>query len=115
VAKDAIVLALKALNGGLFVASFALAAATLKPKRFAGLFSAAPSVAMANLLVAVIAKGHREGVANAEGMLIGAAAFSLACLVGIPLVRRWRALHASAAICGLWLIGAAAGYLAIEL
>jgi hypothetical protein len=37
---------------------------------------------MANLLVAVIANGHDEGVANAEGMLIGGGAMTLACLAG---------------------------------
>ena len=47
VAEDAIVLALKAINGGLFVVGFAVVAEVLKPSRFAGLFSAAPSIAMA--------------------------------------------------------------------
>ncbi|MEA2502248.1 MAG: hypothetical protein QOD01_2359, partial [Actinomycetota bacterium] len=47
--KTAAVLGLKAVNGGLFVVAFALVSEALKPKRFAGLFSAAPSVALANL------------------------------------------------------------------
>jgi Protein of unknown function (DUF3147) len=115
VAEDAIVLALKALNGGLFVVGFALVAQALKPKRFAGVFSAAPSIAMANLLVAVIANGHGEGVANADGMLIGAGAMTLACLAGILLVRQRRSLRGSAGVCVLWLILSIAGYVAIEL
>ena len=114
-AEEAIVLALKALNGGLFVVGFALVAGALRPKRFAGLFAAAPSIAMANLLVAVIANGHDEGVANAEGMLIGAGALTLACLAGILLVRQERSLRGSVGLCVLWLILAIAGYLAIEL
>jgi hypothetical protein len=36
-----VVLAVKALNGGLFVVAFALVGEVLDPKRFAGLFSAA--------------------------------------------------------------------------
>jgi hypothetical protein len=115
VEEDAIVLALKALNGGLFVVGFALVAEAVKPKRFAGLFSAAPSIAMANLLVAVIANGHHEGIANAEGMLIGAGALMLACLVGISLVRQRRSLRGAVGVCVLWLILAIAGYFAIGL
>jgi hypothetical protein len=38
-------LAVKAVYGGLFVVLFSLIAELLTPKRFAGLFSAAPSVA----------------------------------------------------------------------
>ena len=114
-AEDAIVLTLKAINGGLFVVGFAIAAEVLEPKRFAGLFSAAPSIAIANLLVAVCAKGHHEGIANADGMLIGAGAMTLACLSGILLVGRLRSLRGSAGVCVLWLILAVAGYLAVEL
>ena len=54
-------LGIKAVNGGLFVVLFALIAEMLKPKRFAGLFSAAPSVALANLIVVIVAKGHGQG------------------------------------------------------
>jgi hypothetical protein len=115
VAKDVIVLALKALNGGLFVVGFALIAEALDPKRFAGVFSAAPSIAMANLLVAVIANGRGEGIASADGMLIGAGAMTLACLAGILLVRQARSLRGSVGMCVLWMILAIAGYLAIEL
>jgi len=49
-----VVLAVKAVNGGLFVVAFAVVAQCLKPKRFAGLLSAAPSVAIANLIVDIV-------------------------------------------------------------
>ena len=39
---QAVVAAIRALNGGLFVIAFALVGEVLDPKRFAGLFSAAP-------------------------------------------------------------------------
>jgi hypothetical protein len=90
-------------------------AQALKPKRFAGLSSAAPSIAMANLLVAVIANGRDEGVANAEGMLIGGGAMTLACVAGILLVQERRSFNGAVGVCVLWLILSVAGYVAIEL
>src|ERR1700716_2852851 len=74
--KAAVLLGLKAANGGLFVVVFALVSEVLTPKRFAGLFSAAPSVALANLAVIVATKGYAEAIANTRGMVIGAVAFT---------------------------------------
>ena len=74
--KTVAILGLKAANGGLFVVAFALVSEVLKPKRFAGLFSAAPSVALANLAVVVAIKGHAEAIASTRGMVIGALAFT---------------------------------------
>src|SRR5207248_2389262 len=108
--KEIAPLALKALNGGLFVVAFALLAEMLKPKRFSGLFSAAPSIALANLVVTVLVKGPDDGVANARGMVAGGVAFALGCLVGLPVLRRHGAKLASLAICGAWLVLAVAGY-----
>src|SRR5437763_5883227 len=95
---------IKALNGGLFVVAFALVGEMVVPKRFAGLFSAAPSVALANLLVIVIAKGHADARRQSIGMIVGAVAMTLACVAGIALVRRFRALRGSVALCGAWLV-----------
>jgi Protein of unknown function (DUF3147) len=107
---DLPVLAIKALNGGLFVVAFALVSEMLQPKRFAGLFSAAPSVALANLIVVVASKGHGAGSANARGMLVGAAAFAISALAGVTLVRRYRAKLGSALLAMTWLGLAGAGY-----
>jgi hypothetical protein len=95
-------LGIKAVNGGLFVVLFSLLAEMTAPKRFAGLFSAAPSVALANLMVVILFKGPGEGAANARGMLIGSAAFALSCLVGIAAVRRYRARAGSTVILLVW-------------
>jgi len=103
-------LGIKAVNGGLFVVLFSLIAEMLEPKRFAGLFSAAPSVALANLIVVILAQGHGDGIANTRGMVIGALAFSLSCLVGVVAVRRWRALAGSSALMVVWLALALPGY-----
>lgn len=103
-------LGIKAVNGGLFVVLFSVIAEMLKPKRFAGLFSAAPSVALANLIVVIVAKGHGEGIANTRGMVIGGLAFSLSCLIGVVAVRRWRALAGSSVLMLVWLALALPGY-----
>ena len=50
---------LKALIGGLAVVGFLIGQAG-HPKRFAGLFSAAPSVAVASLAMTVVAKGSER-------------------------------------------------------
>jgi Protein of unknown function (DUF3147) len=102
--KTAVLLGLKAVNGGLFVVAFALISEVLKPKRFAGLFSAAPSVALANLAVIVAAKGHAEAIASARGMLLGAAAFVASAALGTAVARR-RGVHvASVVVCGTWIL-----------
>jgi hypothetical protein len=51
----------RAVLGGFVVSSFALLGDVLKPKSFAGLFGAAPSVALATLALAV----HKHGAGYA--------------------------------------------------
>jgi len=109
--KEVLTLGVKAVDGGLFVVAFAVVAEVLIPKRFAGLFSAAPSVALANLLVVLIVKGRHHGVENGLGMVVGGLAMAGACLAGMYLVPHLRARRASAAICVIWLAVAEAGYL----
>ena len=107
---DLPILVIKALNGGLFVVAFALVGEMLQPKRFAGLFSAAPSVALANLIVVIASKGPGVGSANARGMLVGAAAFAVSAAGGVLLVRRYRAKLGAALVAVTWLGLAGAGY-----
>src|ERR1700694_4831975 len=73
---------LKALIGGLAVVAFSLIAQAGHPKRFAGLFSAAPSVAFASLGITVITKraegavpyaGHAHRQRGHPGLLPGPA------------------------------------------
>jgi hypothetical protein len=114
VLEEALVLVLKGLNGGLFVVVFALVAETLMPKRFAGLFAAAPSIAIANLLVVAIADGDSEAHASADGMLIGAGAMSAGCLAGTLFLRHANAVRSSGAVCVVWLFVAVIAYLMLE-
>lgn len=100
--SDVAVLAIKMFNGGLFVVGFSLVAEMLEPKRFAGLFSAAPSIALGNLLVVLMVDGTRDGLANLSGMIIGAVAMASVCLIGVWLVPRLGSLKGSVLLCGTW-------------
>ncbi len=61
--------------GGLLVAFFAVVGDGLKPKSFAGLFGAAPSVAIATLSLAVFKDGKAYAALEARSMILGAVAF----------------------------------------
>ena len=101
---------LKALAGGLFVLAFAAVAQIIAPRRFAGVFSAAPSVALGSLLVTVVFSGARDVALSGRGMLVGAVAFTAYCLAAVPLIRLWGAWRGSAAALGVWTVVAAVGY-----
>lgn len=109
--RTAVELAVKALNGGLFVVGFSLFGAVLTPKRFSGLFSAAPSVALGSLTVTILAEGHERAIAETRGMAVGGLAFALSALIGVRLVARWGSLRGSIALCALWLVLAAGAWL----
>jgi hypothetical protein len=65
------------LVGGALVAAFAALGDVLRPRSFAGLFGAAPSVALATLGLTVVAKGHEYAAAEARSMIVGALAFAI--------------------------------------
>lgn len=80
---------LRFVVGGAVVSVFALVGDLLKPKSFAGLFGAAPSVALATLVLTLAKQG--KGYVSIEGrsMLVGAVAlFFYASLVSRLLIRR---------------------------
>jgi uncharacterized membrane protein (GlpM family) len=102
--KEAAILGLRALVGGTFVALFAVLGELLRPKSFAGIFAAAPSVALASLLVTDVAKGEAAVWAGAVGMVAGAVAMVAACVVGIDAVKRFRALRGALAAVAVWMV-----------
>ena len=63
------------LVGGTIVSLFACLGDMLKPKSFAGLFGAAPSVALATLGLTVLADGKVYAALEARSMIVGAACF----------------------------------------
>ncbi|HYJ75548.1 MAG TPA: DUF3147 family protein [Kineosporiaceae bacterium] len=93
---------LKALAGGLLVVAFAVAAQMITPKRLAGILSAAPSVALGSLIVTVVMKGVPDAQTAARGMVLGAVAFTVYCLVAVPALARWGAWRGSAGALVAW-------------
>ncbi len=63
------------LIGGVVVSSFALLGEVFRPKTFAGLFGAAPSIALATLGLTILHRGHAYAAIEARSMLLGAIAF----------------------------------------
>src|ERR1700751_3579772 len=67
---------LRFLAGGIAVSAFAALGDTLRPKSFAGLFGAAPSIALATLLITLSQKGAPFAAVEGRSMIAGA--FALA-------------------------------------
>jgi hypothetical protein len=63
------------LVGGAIVSGFAIMGAVLKPKSFAGLFGAAPSVAPASLGLTVATEVASYAATEARSMMASAVAF----------------------------------------
>ena len=102
------------LVGGLVVSAFSGLGDVAKPKSFAGLFGAAPSVALATLGLAIATEGSAYASLEAQSMMLGAAALFLytsgvsrimmrynlaAMTVSLALLPVW-----FAAALGLWLV-----------
>lgn len=71
------------LLGGVIVSAFAVVGDVLRPKGFAGLFGAAPSVALATLTLTLLTEGKQYAALEARSMIAGAFAFlayALVCL-----------------------------------
>jgi hypothetical protein len=71
------------LLGGLIVSAFAVLGDVLRPKGFAGLFGAAPSVALATLALTLRTEGAQYAALEARSMIAGAFAFfvyAIACV-----------------------------------
>jgi hypothetical protein len=76
------------LIGGAAVTGFALLGDLFKPKSFAGLFGAAPSIALASLGLAFAKHGSTYAAIESKSMIGGAVAFFLySQLVSCLLVR----------------------------
>ena len=68
---------LRFLAGGIAVSAFAALGDTLRPKSFAGLFGAAPSIALPTLLITLSQKGAPFVALEGRSMIVGA--FALGC------------------------------------
>src|SRR6266550_5364425 len=101
----------KALAGGIAVVAFSLIGQAGHPKRFSGLFAAAPSVALASLAMTVLSKGAGATVPYAQGMLVGSAGMLVYCLVSLVLIERLHALLGSVLAWAAWFAVAGGLYL----
>ncbi len=94
------------LVGGLAVSAFAVLGDVLRPKSFAGLFGAVPSIALATLAIAIAQRGAGYAATEARSMMLGAVALWLYSAGVCRLMEKQRvsALPASGAMFAGWLI-----------
>ena len=65
------------LVGGIVVSTFSTLGDVLKPKSFAGLFGAAPSIALATLALTIVKEGLHYTTLEARSVLAGAFALGV--------------------------------------
>ncbi|HEV2646734.1 MAG TPA: hypothetical protein VGU46_10245 [Acidobacteriaceae bacterium] len=92
------------LVGGVVVSGFAAISECFRPKSFAGLFGAAPSIALATLGLTVVHSGKMFAAVEARSMIFGAAAFVVyACLCSRVLMgKRLSALVVTVMLLPVW-------------
>jgi hypothetical protein len=98
------------LIGGAIVSAFAIIGDVLKPKSFAGLFGAAPSVALATLALTVFSDGASYAATEGRSMMAGAMAFFVYASLVSRMMMRYKFPAIAVTLCSapVW-FGAAAG------
>jgi len=96
------------LIGGAVVTAFAMVADVLRPKSFAGLFGAAPSVALATLGLTIKHNGTQMASIEARSMILGAIAFLAYAAAVSWIMRRFRigSLVSTVCLMPLWFLAA---------
>ena len=103
------------LVGGVAVSAFAVVGDVFRPKSFAGLFGAAPSVALATLAIAFFSQGPAYAALEGRSMMIGSLALCLYSVAVCQLLKRYEVpalvatlvsviAWAMVAFCGKWLL-----------
>ncbi|WP_407175144.1 hypothetical protein [Bradyrhizobium sp. STM 3562] len=82
--------AFRFLVGGAVVSAFAVLGDMLRPKSFAGLFGAAPSIALATLALAFWKEGAGYAAIEGRSMALGAVALATYSFAVCQLLMRWR-------------------------
>jgi hypothetical protein len=92
------------LIGGISVSLFAVIGDLFKPKSFAGLFGAAPSVALATLLLTIGKEGPHYAAIETTSMIAGSIAFFVYSSVvsRVMMHKAAKALFASTVFLPLW-------------
>lgn len=90
--------------GGIIISLFASIGDVIRPKGFAGLFGAAPSVALATLGLTVLNQGKQFAVMEARSMIAGAIAFALYAITCVYLmgVKRMKSSYAALGALSIW-------------
>lgn len=104
-------IAYRFLAGGLIVSLFSLLGDVLRPKGFAGLFGAAPSVALATLPLLILSDGRDGAAVEARSMVAGAFAFflyALAC-TWVLSKKHWKVTPTALGMLSLWALCAFGG------
>lgn len=92
--------------GGFVVTLFSALGDVLKPKSFAGLFGAAPSVALATLGLTILTEGKVYAATEARSMIAGAISFCLYAVVCSHVMMKHKVGALTTTISGLalWLM-----------
>lgn len=98
------VILIRFLIGGIAVSVFAVLGDIFKPKSFAGLFSAAPSVALATLGLTIASDGRLYAAREARSMIAGGIALFVyaSCVSWILMRGRFGALAATVCALPIW-------------
>jgi uncharacterized membrane protein (GlpM family) len=93
------------LAGGMAVSLFSMSGDVLRPKSFAGLLGAAPSIALVTLALTISTKGLDDAQLEARSMMFGSVALGLYSAGVCHLTGRGRAsaLLATALMLPVWL------------
>jgi hypothetical protein len=91
--------------GGVVVSLFAALGDIFRPRSFAGLFGAAPSIALATIGLTVLHDGKLYAAIEARSMILGAISFFIYSVAVSWVLGRYRpsSLAASIAILPIWL------------
>jgi hypothetical protein len=90
--------------GGISVSTFALLGDLFKPKSFAGLFGAAPSVALATLALSVVTEGRDNAATQSTSMMLSCIALFCysSCVSWIMMHRPMRTIWATMLFLPVW-------------
>ena len=94
------------LIGGVIVSLFAVLGEILRPKSFAGLFGAAPSIALATIGITIWAHGKAYAAVEARSMIFGAIAFLCYAASVSCILKRYKppALTATVTLMPVWFV-----------
>ncbi len=104
--QELVLLAVRVLVGGALVVAFSVISDAVKPKMFSGLFSGAPSVATASLLVAGLASGAAKDEEYSAGMIAGAIGLVFFSVAAAYLVKHLGSITGSALAWVAWAVPA---------